>query len=116
MRWALLLYANVEAAKATTREEAERELARYGRITQELADEGVLRGGEAFLPASFARRVMLDSGDVADVAVPDGPLELSGYYLVECDQDRAMEIATIMPVAAHGQVEVRPLMDVPTPG
>lgn len=116
MRYALLLYAEVAAAEAATHAQAEQELARYGQITQELADEGVLRGGEAFLPASAARRIRLDGSDVATEDVPstDG-LELSGYVLVECDEERALQIAAGLPVATHGQVEVRPLLDVPGP-
>lgn len=115
MRYALMLYADVEAARAASREQADAELDRYRRITQELAGEGVLRGGEAFLPASTAMRVQSTDAapDVSDV--PPGELELSGFFIVECDEGRAIEIAAGMPVASHGQVEVRPLMDMPAP-
>lgn len=116
MRYALLLYADVAAAEATTHAEAEAELARYVAITQALADEGVLRGGEAFLPASTGRQVALEGDEVAVRDVPAVTRELSGFYLVECDEDRAVEIAADLPVAAHGHVEVRPLMEMPTPG
>ena len=115
MRHALLLYADVEAARAATRAEADAELARYASITQALADEGVLRGGEAFLPASSGQRVRVVDGDDVVEAVPASQLELSGFFLVECDQQRALEIAAALPVATHGRVEVRPLMDLPAP-
>ena len=115
MRYVLLLYAEVGAAQAATQEQAAAELHRYGRITQALADEGVLRGGEAFLPASTARRVAIVDAAIRTSDVPPSALELSGYYVVECDEDRAIEIAAELPVAGHGEVEVRPLMDVPPP-
>lgn len=115
MRYALLLYADVEAARATTHAQADRELARYAEITQALAAEGVLRGGEAFLPAAMARRVTRDGESTVVTDVPTADLELSGYVLVECDEDRAVAIAADLPVATHGQVEVRSLMEVPPP-
>lgn len=115
MRYALLLYAEVEAAKASTHERAAAELARYGRITQALADEAVLRGGEAFLPASTAHRVRSADGSTLVEDVPEGDVELGGFVLVECDEDRALEIAALLPVSTHGHVEVRPLMELPPP-
>ena len=118
MRFALLLYADAAVAAATTESEADDELARYGSIAQELADEGVLRGGEAFLPASDATRVHADDETVTAEAVEAGEVgsrELSGFLLVECDRDRAVEIAGSLPVASHGHVEVRPLRDLPPP-
>lgn len=115
MRYALLLYADVGAARTATRAQADAELRRYGQITEELADEGVLRGGEAFQPASTACRVETTDAAAGVSEVPSSKLELSGFFLVECDEDRAIEIAAELPVATHGEVEVRPLMDVPSP-
>lgn len=115
MLYSLLLYADVGAARATTRAQADTELQRYGQITQGLADEGVLRGGEAFLPASTGCRVTISGDSLTTLDVPSSELELSGFYLVECDEDRAIEIAAELPVAAHGRVEVRPLMEMPPP-
>lgn len=115
MRYALLLYADVSAAQAATASQAEAELQRYGQITQDLADEGVLRGGEAFLPASAACRVEMTASAPEVSDVPSAELELSGFFLVECSEERALEIAASLPVAAHGRVEVRPLMELPPP-
>ena len=39
--------------------------------------------------------------------------ELSGFYLVDCDEARALDIAARLPVITHGVVEVRPLMSLP---
>ena len=115
MRYALLLYADVDAARAASRSEADDELARYGGIAQDLADEGVLRGGEAFLPAARGFRVQATPAGATTSQVPSAALELSGFLVVECAEERATEIAASLPVAAHGQVEVRPLLDVPPP-
>ena len=115
MRYALLLYAEVAAARAATHAQADRELEAYGEITRALAEEGVLRGGEAFLPASTARRIRRDDDQVTTSPVPTAALELSGFFIVECAEDRAEEIAASLPVATHGQVEIRPLLDLPAP-
>jgi len=50
------------------------------------------------------------------VEVTDGPFaetkeQLGGYYLLDCkDIDEALDYAARIPSAAHGRVEVRPVM------
>lgn len=116
MRYALLLYVDPIRAAATTGVEAERELAAYAAITEDLAQMGVLRGGEALLPAARARFVPGTGDGELDIAGTGTELELSGFYIVACDEEQALEIASRMPVVTHGLVEVRPLMDLPEPG
>lgn len=113
MRYALLLYADVERARRTTPDEAAAELAVYAAITEELESAGVLVGGEAFMPADAARLVELREGQ-RHVSSVEAPMrELSGFYLVDCGEQQALDIAARMPVATHGAVEVRPLMTLP---
>lgn len=112
----MLLYMDPRRAAATTAAEAERELAAYAAITEDLARVGVLRGGEAFMPAATAKIVRAPGKGHADDAVVNKDLELSGFYIVACDEDQALEIAARMPVVTHGVVEVRPLLDLPEPG
>ncbi len=116
VRYALLLYVDPVRAATTTAEQAERELDRYAAITVDLARSGVLRGVEAFLPAAMARFVRGPGARLEDVVVGDEELELSGFYIVACDEEQALQIAARMPVVGHGMVEVRPLMDLPDPG
>lgn len=113
MRYALLLYVDTERARQTTPEEAVAELARYGEITEELAAAGVLEGGEAFMPADTGTTVERRGGHPQISAVEMSARELSGFYLVDCDEEQALAIAARLPVAAHGAVEVRPLMALP---
>lgn len=114
MRYALLLYLDREAAARTTPEEADAELAAYGEITRELAESGLLRGGEALMPARTAIVVGVQDGRRLTAAGAD-ELELSGFYIIECDEQHAVDVAARMPVATHGAVEVRPVMDMPEP-
>lgn len=111
--FALLLYADAAAASATTPEEAMDELARYDALTDQLDRDGVLRGGEAFLPAAAGSMVSVEDGDTVVARVKPSARELSGFYLVDCDEARALEIAARMPVASHGHVEIRPILELP---
>ena len=116
LRYALLLYMDPVRAAATTAAEARRELTAYAAITDDLAQRGLLHGGEAFLPAEMARFVRGNGEHPGDDAVTSGDRELSGFYIVACDEEQALEIAASMPVVDHGVVEVRPLLDLPQPG
>lgn len=115
MRYALLLYLDPESAARTTPEEAEAELAAYAEVTRELSAQGVLRGGEAFLPARAGTMVRVEDGRRVASPEPATDLELSGFYLIDCDEELAVDIAARMPVATHGAVAVRPLMELPAP-
>lgn len=113
MRYALLLYADTERARRTTPEEAAAELGAYAAVTEELQADGVLEGGEAFMPADTAKLVEVrqERPQISPVEAP--ARELSGFYLVDCDEDQALGIAARLPVTTHGAVEVRPLMTPP---
>lgn len=114
MRFALRLYADATAAAATTPDQAMAEFARYDEITAELEERAMLVGGEAFLPIHDATEVRHANGNV-DAARPQATNpELSGFYLLDCDRDEAVEIAARLPVATHGHVEVRPIMALPS--
>jgi hypothetical protein len=90
---------------------AERE--RYDAFSDEAAGAGVLRGGAALHPGSAATTIRLRNDEVL---FTDGPFveskeQLSGYFLFECaDLDAALAWAARIPGAAHGAVEVRPLL------
>ena len=51
------------------------------------------------------------------VLVADGPFaetkeQMGGYYLIDCkDLDEAIEVASRIPGARHGTVEVRPIWE-----
>lgn len=65
-------------------------------------------------PPSTATVVRVRDGETI---VTDGPFaetkeQLGGFYLVKCDNlDEAIQIAAKIPGAAHGTIEVRPVME-----
>ncbi len=87
-------------------------MSRYAEKTHDLSAADVLRGGEAFMPAHTATVVRVSGGSVVSGPPSPSDLELSGFFILDCDEDAAVAIAARMPVATHGAVEVRPLMDI----
>lgn len=89
------------------------ERVRYDAYAAAASQAGVLRGGSALHPGSAATTVRLRDDEVL---ITDGPFveskeQLSGYFLFECaDLDEALAWAARIPGAAHGVVEVRPLL------
>lgn len=87
--------------------------AAYFALNQKMQAAGVMVSGLALQPVGTARSVRLRDGKAE---VMDGPFaetreHLGGYYLIDCaDQDEALAWAAQIPGAAHGTVEVRPIV------
>ena len=76
------------------------------------------RGGERLQPVSTATTVRMRGGKVLKT---DGPFaetreQLGGFYIVETESiEDAAALATRIPAARYGSVEVRPLMQLDKP-
>jgi hypothetical protein len=116
MRYALLIYADENSAADWTEEERQAEMVAYGEFSKEVANRGIMLGGEPLQPSTTATTVRLRDGEILST---DGPFAetkevLGGFYVVECkDLDEAIEVAAKIPTAGHGSIEVRPLMELP---
>ena len=70
-------------------------------------------GGEELQSTDSATKVRLQGGQDGDVVTTDGPFaetkeQLAGFYLVEAaDLDEAIQIASRVPGATYGSIEVR---------
>ena len=88
-------------------------LAEYGSFTQRIVASGEMLAGEALKPTATATSVRVRNGDVL---LTDGPFaetreQLGGFYMITADNlDRAIEIASDIPSAKYGTIEVRPVM------
>jgi len=73
-----------------------------------------MRGGDQLADSPAATTVRVRDGQRL---VTDGPFaetkeQLGGYFLVEVDDlDTAIELASKIPGARHGSVEVRPIIE-----
>lgn len=84
-----------------------------GAAIDELAGEAIV-AGEALHDGASCRTIRHDGGRVT---VTDGPVAetaegLAGFYVLEAPSlDDAVELARRLPAAAHGGVEVRPMVE-----
>lgn len=85
----------------------------YTEFTARVKEDGVFIAGDALQPVSTATTVTTAGGKTETM---DGPFaetkeQLGGYYLLDCaDLDAALKYAAMIPTAAHGRIEVRPVM------
>lgn len=113
MRYMLLIYTD---EKDWTDEEREHCYQESTELTHELYSRGQYRGASPLLPVATARSVKVREGKQL---VTDGPFaetheQLGGFFLIEAkDLNEAIAIASRVPGARKGTVEVRPVIDVP---
>lgn len=120
MKYVILIYANPESRKIWDGfSDADRAsgLRVYAELTRSLVDSGELIVSQALADPSLTRRVPAAPGlsDLrgleTDAPLAEAKEHLAGFFLVDCaDIDRALAIAARVPEAAHGMVEVRPIM------
>ena len=111
----LLLIHDDESVYATLSENELSSLGQeYGAYTEALKTSGVYRDGRQLQPSSASTTVTVRDGEQV---VTDGPFaetkeQLGGFYLVEAaDLDEAIEIASQIPSADYGTIEVRPVWE-----
>ena len=112
MNYLLLIYGEEAETLPSAPAAAQKMSDAYSVFTESIAKSGVLRGGDALEVVATATTVRVRNGEVV---VTDGPFaetkeQLGGYYLIECDDlDAAIEIASRVPGAQHGSIEIRPI-------
>ena len=113
MRYLALIYAE-ERTEPPSDGEGRQMMAEYGEYTQMIKDRGAMLGGEALEPSTAATTVRVRDGKVSTT---DGPFaetkeQLGGYYLLDCkDLDEAIDLASKIPGARWGAIEVRPILE-----
>jgi hypothetical protein len=86
---------------------------KYMAFTDSIKKSGHYLGGDGLEPTATATTVRVRNGKPVTT---DGPFaetreQLGGYYMIDAkDLDEAAEIATRVPGASYGAVEVRPVM------
>jgi hypothetical protein len=114
MRYLLMICRDENAVAALGPEEESAIVAEFAAFGEEMARRGVLLGGERLRPTTDATTVQVRDGEVL---VADGPFaetkeQVGGFCLVECeDLDEAIEVASKIPAARMGTIEVRPIWE-----
>jgi hypothetical protein len=115
MKYIALIYTAANSNPAYGSPEFGAQLAAYKNATDTYIKDGVMRGGDALHPTSTATTVRVRKGKTETL---DGPFaetkeQLGGYYIFECtDLDAAIKYAALIPGAANGCVELRPVMNI----
>ncbi len=116
MKYLLLIYGPEVDPSAVSPEEMQAEMEAYNAFTRHLRDRQANLGGEALEPTSTSTTVRVRD---EQVQTTDGPFAetkeaLGGYYLVQAkDLDEAIDLASLIPGARNGSIEVRPVMEFP---
>jgi hypothetical protein len=113
MKYMLLVYSDEQAWTDSEREHC---FAASTQLTHELSSRGQYLAAAPLQPISTATSVRLRGGKRQ---VTDGPFaetreQLGGYFLVEAaDLNEAIQIASRIPAAKKGTVEIRPVLELP---
>jgi hypothetical protein len=118
MKYLFLLYGADETLPEPGTPEAAAMTEQWGAATGAMAQAGVLLDCAPVQPASASTTLRVRDGQVL---LTDGPAaeikeHFGGFTLVECaDLDEALKWAAMLPAAAEGSVEVRPVVTVARP-
>jgi len=112
MKYMLLVYLDENSLSETEREHCYVESAE---LACELSAQGKYLAAGPLHPTATATSVRVRDGKRL---ITDGPFaetreQLGGYYLIDArDLDEAMKIAERIPVAKHGTIEIRPVLEI----
>jgi hypothetical protein len=114
MRYVLMIALDESAGLRDGELASEEMSADYAAFMKDAAERGVLLGGERLRLTSDATTVRVRNGETLTT---DGPFaetkeQLAGYFLVDCkDLDEAIDVASRIPGAKDGSIEVRPIWE-----
>ena len=114
MKYVCLIYDEEKKAAAMTKAEGDAFMGEYFAFTEGIKKSGQYVGGEALQPVQSATTVRVRDGKMSTT---DGPFaetkeQLGGFYLITAnDLDEALQVASKIPSARIGSVEVRPVVD-----
>src|SRR5215207_4652455 len=114
MRYLCLIYAAEKKMATMSKGEQDAFMGEYFAFTEDIKKSGHYIGGEALQPVGTATTVRLRGGKMSTT---DGPFaetkeQLGGYYLINAkDLNDALQVASRIPSAKTGTVEVRPIQE-----
>jgi hypothetical protein len=114
MKYLCLIYENERNWETMPPADSEAIMNEYFTFTADIQKSGKLMAGEALQPTPTATTVRVRNGKVSTT---DGPFaetkeQLGGFYLIEAkDLNDAIQVASRIPSARLGSIEVRPVVD-----
>ena len=113
MKYLCLIYDEEKKMGAMSQSESATFMGEYFAFTEGIRKSGHYVAGEALQPVQTATTVRIRNGKVSTT---DGPFaetkeQLGGFYLIEArDLNDALQVASKIPSARLGSIEVRPIM------
>ena len=115
MRYACLIYNEEKKLDAMSKTELDAFMGEHFAFTEGLRKSGHYRpGGQRLQPVQAAATVRVRNGEVC---VTDGPFaetkeQRGGFYLIDVtDLNEAIAVASRIPAASIGSIEVRPIAE-----
>jgi hypothetical protein len=114
MKYLCLIYENEKSFAQMPKEQSDAIFNEYFAFTDDIRKSGHYIAGDALHPTHTATTVRVRNGKTSTT---DGPFaetkeQLGGYYLIEAkDLNEAIQVASRIPSARFGSVEVRPVVD-----
>ena len=113
MQYMCMIYSQENAGPQRGTPEFGAFIQKYMTFTKAVQDAGVFVAGDELQPVATATTVTLENGKLE---TRDGPFaetkeQMGGYYLLDCkDLDEAIHYASMIPSAAYGRIEIRPVV------
>ena len=114
MKYLCLIYSDQTIWPKLPKSDMDNMISEYGDFTESIKKSGHYLGGNPLQPTDTATTLRVRNGKLSTT---DGPFaetkeQLGGYYLVEArDLNDAIQVASRIPAAANGSIEVRPIME-----
>lgn len=114
MKYLCLIYDQEAKMHAMAKPERDQLMQDYFSFTDDVQKKGHYVAGEALQPVSTATTVRVRNGSIVTT---DGPFaetveQLGGFYLIDArDLNEAIQVASRIPSAKMGSIEVRPIVD-----
>jgi hypothetical protein len=113
MKYLCLIYDDEQKMAKMSKEEGDKFMGEYFAFTESSKKSGHYLGGDALHPVHTATTVRIRNGKLSTT---DGPFaetkeQLGGFYMIEAkDLNDAIQVASKIPSAKTGSIEVRPVM------
>ncbi len=114
MRYLCLIYDEERKLEGMSEADSQAFMGEYFAFTEDIKKSGHFQAGEALQPVATATTVRVRNGKISTT---DGPFaetkeQLGGFYLIEArDLNDAIQVASRIPSARLGCVEVRPIVE-----
>lgn len=112
MKYLCLIYDEEKKVAARSKSESEALMREYFAFTEGIQNSGHFLGGEALQPVHTATTVRIRNGKLSTTDSPfaETKEQLGGFYLIDArDLDDAIRVASKIPSAHLGSIEVRPI-------